>query len=406
MSDTSSGREDKRHCTKLPKIEVKSDVDSIQKLLNGLESNTDEGSKLSLVLLHGSWNNNLNLLKPAPLEKLMLIFQEAIHNVPNVQNSLKQIIPFQVDRDEDTIDFCVSDEPSDGHKEAISSNRISRARREGNTNRRIHIMAPAELPALILIHDAGIEELIHISVSTYDITRIMLDKKTHKAHFQRSKDALRDSIMSALKELKKTDMHPSFTNRIHLKRSIEDDKQIRIFIAGDRSQCGKSSVCLGILGTLLQKFNYPASSLAYIKPATQCEETQLVTEFCKRNNIDACPVGPIVYYRGFTRAYLNGDTQSSEQLLGEVSRAVDEIGKGKAVVIIDGVGYPSVGSITGTDNASVAIASGYSSTNSLEKRPPGVLIVGKRGVGDAGESFPVISFYFATIIKSTTVVVK
>eukprot|EP00554_Chaetoceros_debilis_P014211 CAMPEP_0194120290 /NCGR_PEP_ID=MMETSP0150-20130528/42887_1 /TAXON_ID=122233 /ORGANISM="Chaetoceros debilis, Strain MM31A-1" /LENGTH=578 /DNA_ID=CAMNT_0038812341 /DNA_START=119 /DNA_END=1855 /DNA_ORIENTATION=+ len=410
MSDATSGREDKRIYTKLPKIEVKSDVDSIQKFLNQLEASTHVGSTLSLVLLHGTWNKNLNLLNSSSLEKLMLTFEEAIHNVPNVQDSFKQIIPFQVDRNLDTIDFCVSDDPSDEVMKTNIGTQIGGTYREGKTNMngRFHIKAPAELPALILMNcckvdNAGIEEIIHISASSYDISRLMLDRKMHKAQLQLSKDVLRKSIVSALKKVKKTDFHPSITNRINLKRRIEDEKQIRIFIAGDRSQCGKSSVCLGILGTLLQKLNYPASSLAYIKPATQCEETQLVTEFCKRNNIDACPVGPIVYYRGFTRAYLNGETETSEQLLEKVSRAVDDIGKGKDVVIIDGVGYPSVGSITGTDNASVAIASGYSLINPLEKRPPGVLIVGKRGVGDAVDSYNLNASYFRSKANSVPV---
>ena len=56
-------------------------------------------------------------------------------------------------------------------------------------------------------------------------------------------------------------------------------KNIRLFIAGDKSQVGKSTVCLGLLGSLL-KAGYPASKLAYIKPATQCEEEQLVAKFC------------------------------------------------------------------------------------------------------------------------------
>jgi dethiobiotin synthetase len=170
-------------------------------------------------------------------------------------------------------------------------------------------------------------------------------------------------------------------------------QQIRIFIAGDRSQVGKSSICLGILGSLLQ-MNYQPSSLAYIKPATQCEQTQLVAEYCEKHGIQAQPVGPIVYYRGFTRAFLQGETQSSTEMLEQVSSAVDEIAKGKAVVVIDGVGYPAVGSITNTDNAHVAMASGYASQDGSARIPPAVLIVGKRGVGDAVDSYNLNSNYF------------
>jgi len=74
---------------------------------------------------------------------------------------------------------------------------------------------------------------------------------------------------------------------------------------------------------------------------------------------------------------------------------VDKIAQDKTVVVIDGVGYPAVGSITNTDNARVAQASGYLNTNGDPMRiPPGVLIVGKRGVGDAVDSYNLNSTYF------------
>jgi hypothetical protein len=79
----------------------------------------------------------------------------------------------------------------------------------------------------------------------------------------------------------------------------------------------------------------------------------------------------------------------------KVTEAVDKIAQDKAVVVIDGVGYPAVGSITNTDNARVAQASGYPNTNVDKARiPPGVLIVGKRGVGDAVDSYNLNSTYF------------
>ena len=43
---------------------------------------------------------------------------------------------------------------------------------------------------------------------------------------------------------------------------------IRLFVAADKSGCGKTSVCLGLLGALLRA-GVPASELGYIKPATQ-----------------------------------------------------------------------------------------------------------------------------------------
>ena len=63
--------------------------------------------------------------------------------------------------------------------------------------------------------------------------------------------------------------------------------------------------------------------------------------------------------------------------------AVDEIAKGKRFVVIDGVGYPGVGSICGCSNATIAYRC---------KAP--VVLVGKRGVGDAVDSFNLNAAFF------------
>mmetsp|Transcript_19778 Transcript_19778/g.42414 ORF Transcript_19778/g.42414 Transcript_19778/m.42414 type:complete len:557 (+) Transcript_19778:108-1778(+) len=182
------------------------------------------------------------------------------------------------------------------------------------------------------------------------------------------------------------------------REEVVEQSATRIFVAGDRSQVGKSSVCLGLMGALLKSGKYSPTDLAYIKPATQCEKTQLVERFCKSKGIESCvPVGPIVYYKGFTRAFLKGETgETSEQLLRKAGRAVDDLARGKRVVVIDGVGYPAVGSITGTDNASVAGACGAPlPAADGGRRPAPVLLVGKSGVGDAVDSFNINATYFA-----------
>jgi hypothetical protein len=86
-----------------------------------------------------------------------------------------------------------------------------------------------------------------------------------------------------------------------------------IFVSGDRSQVGKSSTCLALLSSLLQLGLQP-QDLAYIKPVTQCEAEQLVTRFCQDRGIACAGVGPVVFYKGFTRAFLSGDTDSADVL--------------------------------------------------------------------------------------------
>ncbi|GMF30250.1 unnamed protein product [Phytophthora fragariaefolia] len=157
---------------------------------------------------------------------------------------------------------------------------------------------------------------------------------------------------------------------------------LRVFVSGDRAQVGKSTTCLGLVGALLRG-GFAAADVAYIKPATQCEKPQLVTKFCRQQGVACCEVGPVLFYKGFTREFLRGETDSAAQLLDKARRKVDELGRGKKVVVVDGVGYPAVGSICGVSNAHVAKA--------LDAP---VLLVGKKGVGDAVDSFNLNATFF------------
>ncbi|CAB1103079.1 unnamed protein product [Ectocarpus sp. CCAP 1310/34] len=161
---------------------------------------------------------------------------------------------------------------------------------------------------------------------------------------------------------------------------------VLVFVAGDRSQAmlvGKSTTCLGLLGSLLRRKDLCSSDLAYIKPATQCEKLQPVTDWCEANGVACRGIGPVVFYKGFTREFLKGGAGTSEELLQEIRDAVEEISSGKKVVVVDGVGYPAVGSICGVSNGDVAAAL---------KAP--VLLVGKSGVGDAVDSYNLNACFF------------
>lgn len=60
------------------------------------------------------------------------------------------------------------------------------------------------------------------------------------------------------------------------------------------------------------------------------------------------------------------------------------------LVLIDGVGYPAVGSICGVSNADLAQA--LSTTNN--NTPVPILLVGRPGVGDAVDSFNLNATFF------------
>jgi len=59
------------------------------------------------------------------------------------------------------------------------------------------------------------------------------------------------------------------------------------------------------------------------------------------------------------------------------------VSEGKKLVVVDGVGYPSVGSVVGVSNAHMAKRLGAK-----------VLLVGKHGVGDAIDSFNLNAAFF------------
>ena len=82
----------------------------------------------------------------------------------------------------------------------------------------------------------------------------------------------------------------------------------------------------------------------------------------------------------------SGRHKQSDDLFEEMQRvrdAVDEVAAGVKVCVVDGVGYPSVGSIVGLDNATVARAIGAA-----------VVLVAKAGVGDAIDSFNLDATWF------------
>jgi dethiobiotin synthetase len=148
-----------------------------------------------------------------------------------------------------------------------------------------------------------------------------------------------------------------------------------IFIAGDSSSVGKTTTCMYLLASLLH-CNYLPHELAYIKPVTQCEAEQSISIFCQQVGIACVPIGPVVFYKGFTRSFLANETCTTHQLLEQIESAVNALKMNKKLIIIDGVGYPSVGSICGISNADVA-----------KRLLTPVLLIGKPGVGDAIDSY-------------------
>lgn len=161
---------------------------------------------------------------------------------------------------------------------------------------------------------------------------------------------------------------------------------VRLFVGGAVTHVGKTSVCLSLLASL-RKAGIAAAELAYIKPATQCEAPDLLAAWCKAEGVTnvSGESAPLVFYSGFTRSFLQGEQGTSESWIERIQQAVDKLAEGRRVIIIDGVGFPSVGSIVGVDNADIAKAC----------RAP-VLLVCKAGVGAAVDSFSLNASYFVS----------
>ncbi|WP_262965235.1 AAA family ATPase [Methylobacter psychrophilus] len=144
-----------------------------------------------------------------------------------------------------------------------------------------------------------------------------------------------------------------------------------IFVMGSKSGSGKSTVCLGILAQLLVSGITP-NQLAYIKPATQCIKKQAVTHFCEHTKITCSDISTLVFRKGFSKDFIDGLTKHSDVLLADILDSILSIGKNKKVVIIDGIGHPSVGSVVGVSNVDVALL-----------LPCHVIFVGEPGIGAA-----------------------
>jgi dethiobiotin synthetase len=159
-----------------------------------------------------------------------------------------------------------------------------------------------------------------------------------------------------------------------VKRRIDAEEHMTtkyLYVMGAESGAGKSTVCLGILAQLLAS-GFAADQLAYIKPVTQCTGKQTVALFCEQQHIPHRYIGSLIFNKGFSKDFIDGLTQGADDLLAKVLASIFDIGKGKAVVIIDGIGDPSVGGVVGVSNVDIAA--------SLACR---AIFVGKPGIGAA-----------------------
>jgi dethiobiotin synthetase len=158
-----------------------------------------------------------------------------------------------------------------------------------------------------------------------------------------------------------------------------------VFVAGFGSGAGKSTFCLTVIHALLDRGLQPAD-IGYIKPATQCESLTDVAAYCEEVGVESIYVGPVVFRKGFTATVIASDDPAGkgQELMMQITTAVTELRSRRRFVLVDGVGYPSVGACCGLGNARVAAA----------LQIPAILI-GPPGLGDCIDTFELMLTYFA-----------
>lgn len=65
-------------------------------------------------------------------------------------------------------------------------------------------------------------------------------------------------------------------------------------------------------------------------------------------------LGPIIYYRGYTQECISGQHGDANDRLNKIKDSITNLRQKYKFVIIDGVGYPGVGSCVGCSNAQMA----------------------------------------------------
>jgi len=131
----------------------------------------------------------------------------------------------------------------------------------------------------------------------------------------------------------------------------------RLFVAATRQNDGKSTICLGLLQILREKY----SRVGFIKPVGQHyveqegvkvdEDVVLMRDvYCISNNLK--DMNPIVVGKGFTERYIQeGGLEKYARLIKD---SYARISRNKDLMLIEGTGHAGVGAVFDLSNASVA----------------------------------------------------
>ncbi|MDD5116332.1 MAG: AAA family ATPase [Candidatus Omnitrophica bacterium] len=131
----------------------------------------------------------------------------------------------------------------------------------------------------------------------------------------------------------------------------------KIFIAATKQNDGKTTVSLGIIKNLQEKFG----KVGFIKPIGQRyleeeglkidEDSILIEEVCGIKS-GLKDMSPIAVEKGFTEKYIAKPDKRS--ISGRIKDSFRRVSKNQELVVIEGTGHAGVGSVFDHSNASVA----------------------------------------------------
>lgn len=135
----------------------------------------------------------------------------------------------------------------------------------------------------------------------------------------------------------------------------------RIYVAATGQNRGKTTVSLGLIAALVKR----GLRVGFIKPIGQryqqvdgqlIDEDAVLVDSIFRCGSSLVDMSPVAIERGFTQAYIRGQTSSRDELLGKIKRAVERVEVGKDVVVVEGTGHAGVGAVFDLSNPAVAAA--------------------------------------------------
>ncbi|MFH1655836.1 MAG: AAA family ATPase [Candidatus Omnitrophota bacterium] len=137
-------------------------------------------------------------------------------------------------------------------------------------------------------------------------------------------------------------------------------KPKKIFVAATRQNDGKTTISLGLIFGLREKFK----EIGFIKPIGQRyleeegikvdEDSVLIERVCELCGIKCGlkDMSPVAVERGFTEKYI--DSPKKKVITGHIKKAFSRVAEDKELVIIEGTGHAGVGSVFDHSNSAVA----------------------------------------------------